>query len=87
MKLSWLIQKPWVVNIQSRAFWAIGKDPEVELLRFVRGFPATDEPYLTKYRVKPSAPLIKMIIAKTKNYFHQEHMVKLENFNRMSVAL
>jgi hypothetical protein len=65
----------------------MGKEPYDELVKFFRGFPANNEPYLTKYRVKPNAPLIKMIIAKTKNYLHQEHMVKLENFNRMSVAL
>jgi len=76
-----------IVNLTTRTFWALGKDSENELLKFVRGFPASDEPYLMKYRVKPSAPLIKMIVSKTKNYSHREHIAKLENFNRMSVAL
>ena len=65
----------------------MGKDPEVELLKFVRGFPANDEPYLMKYRVKPSAPLIKMIIERTKNYTNTEHLRKCANFNRMGLAL
>jgi hypothetical protein len=65
----------------------MGKDPEVELLKFVRGFPANDEPYLMKYRVKPSAPLIKMIIERTKNYTNKEHLSKCANFNRMGLAL
>jgi hypothetical protein len=75
------------VNIVSRVLFAMGKDPEEEQLHLLRGFPANDEPYLTKFRVKPSAPLIKMIINGTKNYSHKEHLTKCENFNRMSVAL
>ncbi len=73
--------------MNTRVLWAMGKDPEVELLKLIRGFPANDEPYLTKFRVKPSAPLIKMIIDRTKTYSNKEHLTKCENFNRMSVAL
>ena len=40
-----------------------------------------------KYRVKPSAPLIKMIIERTKNYTNKEHLSKCANFNRMGLAL
>ena len=54
--------------MNTRVLWAMGKDPEVELLKLIRGFPANDELYLTKFRVKPSAPLIKMIIDRTKTY-------------------
>lgn len=53
----------------------------------MRGFPPSDEPYLLKFRVKPSAPLIKMVIDRTKAYSHKEHIKKQEPYNRMSVAL
>lgn len=65
----------------------LGKDPEETQLHLLRGFPPTDEPYLLKFRFKPSAPLIKMIIDRTKNYTHKEHLQKTEPFHRMSVAL
>ena len=52
------LQKPIVVNLVTRYFKARGQDQEVILVNYLRGFPATNEPYLNKYRVKPSAPLI-----------------------------
>lgn len=53
----------------------------------LRGFPPTNEPYLNKFHVKPSAPLIRMLIDRTKGYSHKEHLAKTEPSNRMSVAL
>lgn len=67
--------------------WALGKDIEESQIHLIRGFPPSDEPYLMKFRVKPSAPLIKMIIDRTKNYSQKEHQAKTENFNRFAVAL
>ena len=71
----------------TRYFRLMGQDQEEVLVAKLRGFPASDEPYLNKYRLKPCAPLIKMIIETTKNYSNQDHLTKIENFSRMAVAL
>jgi hypothetical protein len=64
-----------------------GIDLEQFQIQFIRGFPATDEDYLLKYRIKPSAPLVKMIIDRTKHYTAKDHAEKIHNFRRISVAL
>lgn len=75
------------MQIVSRALWMLGKDPEEEQLKYLRGFPPSDEPYLLKFRIKPSTPLIKMIIERTKRYTHKDHLTKIEPYTRMCVAL
>jgi hypothetical protein len=63
-----------VVQLVSRSLWALGMDPEEKQIGLMRGFPATNEPYLNKFRVKPCAPLIKMIVDRTQTYNHKEHL-------------
>jgi hypothetical protein len=82
-----LIQTPLAVKLCFLYFKARGQDIETELVKQMRGFPATDEPYLNKYRVRPCAPLMKQIIDQTKGYSSKDHKAKIENFHRMSVAL
>lgn len=86
-KLSFVIQNTWVVYALTKSLWAIGRDPEQEQLKMLRGFPATNEPFLNKFHVKPSAALIRMLIDRTKHYSHKDHLAKTEPSNRMSVAL
>ena len=86
-KIWMMLQTPLAVKLCGLYFKARGQDMEAELVKQLRGFPATDEPYLNKYRLRPCAPLIKMIIHQTKGYSNKEHKVKIENYHRMSVAL
>ena len=65
----------------------MGLDHEEVVTKAIRGFPATDEPYLNKYRLKPCTPLIQMIIDQTKGYSIKDHYTKIENNHRMLVAL
>lgn len=64
----YMIQKPIMISLISRTLWLLGKDTEETQVKYMRGFPPSDEPYLLKFRKKPCAPLIKAIIDRTKNY-------------------
>jgi hypothetical protein len=71
----------------TRYFKMRGIDLEEFQISMIRGFPATEDNYLLKYRIKPSAPLVKMIIERTKNYSGEDHTEKINNFRRISLAL
>ena len=62
-------------------------DFEDYLISKIRGFATDPSNYLSKFRIQPNAPLLKMIYEKQRNYDKKIHAQRIRNFKRMTSAL
>ena len=79
----WLLARPWPIAVITRLFKWSGIDTEEQQIKFVRGFSKDDENYLSKFRIKPCASILKVIIMRTENYTAKDHAKKMENYFKM----
>lgn len=84
MVIQRVITGRWIVAASLRYFKWRQLDLEDYLISKIRGFAVEPENFLTKFRIQPCAPLLKMIYEKTKNYDKTAHDKKIRNFRAMA---
>lgn len=82
-----LLVPPISVAIITRLFKWCGVDVEEQQIKVVRGFSKEEDNYLSKFRLKPCAAILKTIIFRTEKYTAQDHTKKIQNYLKMQTAL
>ena len=87
MAIQRVITGKWIVAASLKYFKWRNLDLEDYLISKIRGFAVDPENFLSKFRIQPNAPLLKMLFEKNRVYDKRAHEKKVANFKKMTAAL